>query len=208
MFFFLQFLALYIRFEHADSICLGTEGHICELQLALNSFVNLQVLHDCMHIDHIDECANCSCWQNIHTHARYHSFRAIQTRTSRLHIDSTYGMAIVYNNRICADPESLNDTLPVKIEDKSIFRTDSLKSIEEGLEHGNCDCAVDPGSKGNCSHCFRSLEFPSDKIRVGIEIFQRSALLSGSMLDEAVANVFKAVNLSSSSSVLFTRYSD
>ena len=114
---------------------------------------------------------------------------------------------MLYNNRVWADQESHHDTVPVKIEDKSICQADALDPFEKELEPGNWDRAAELGSRGIGSHCFRSLEFPSEKTRIGIEIFQRSALLSGSLLDEAVANVFKAVHLSSSSSVLFTRYS-
>ena len=40
----LQCVIFYIRFENSDTKCLGVEGHICELQLALKSFVNIQVL--------------------------------------------------------------------------------------------------------------------------------------------------------------------
>jgi hypothetical protein len=115
---------------------------------------------------------------------------------------------MVSNNRIWADVESLHDSLPIKTEDASLCQTDKPILFEDELDPRNSDRSVQPGSKSNGSHCLQSLEFSSEKNTIGIEIFQRSALLSGSMLDEAVANVFKAVNLSSSSSVLFTRYSD
>ena len=54
--------------------------------------------------------------------------------------------------------------------------------------------------------CFGVLDSVPEGFEIVLDIFRRSALLPGGALDEAVSNVFKAVNLSSSSSVLFTRY--
>jgi hypothetical protein len=116
---------------------------------------------------------------------------------------------MVPHNRIWPGEENLQDDVTVDVNDKKLCQSDHDSDapipIEKGLEVGNCAFVVGSGSQDNKFQFFRSLDFQLEKMRIGIANFQRSALLSGSMLDEAVANVFKAVHLSSSSSVLFTR---
>jgi len=137
----------------------------------------------------------CSCRQVVQTQTRFNSFRAIRTRS--------HGLALLTrtSNRVWAEEHV--ETVDLKNEGRTLCQADGA-SLEKDLVADSSANVVEPGSEGNDSRCFQSLEFPSEKIRIGVKIFQRSALLSGSMLDEAVANVFNAVNHSSSSSVLFT----
>ena len=67
----------------------------------------------------------------------------------------------------------------------------------------------DPNTASSTSNQFRQLDFEQDIMieqEVELKVFLRSALHPGGSLNKMTSNIYKAVNLSSNSAVLFTRY--
>jgi len=187
-------VVLYIHFDNQDARYLGVEGLICELQLALKSFVDIQ---------------------DAASQSRYHNFRAKRTLASIAQSPSSHtcwslmsatnkvfseaaaaGLLVeVKSSELC--PSHCNDEAELCVQGQQETDVRRPRPESDSCLERNVDL------KGASRYC--SLEFWLSNLGIGIEIFQRSTLLSDGLIDEEVANVFKAVNFSSSSSVLFTR---
>ena len=172
-------------------------------------------------------------WQTAELHSRYLKFRAVRDyvlhrsgpfgakysnmtaktdRRGRIHVEEncdTGSKSIVLN--IVHPGNKCDVRCDVGLDGKVVEPLPSYHTCRQNEINGDSGrfdnqdmCAVD-GVHDGVNHVAVLDSLPQGS-EISLDIFRRSTLLPGGALDEAVCNVFKAVNLSSSSSVLFTRY--